>query len=78
MSSVRNEVMDAQNSMLHQSNLVADILNNIENLYRYSNKEKWPKSRMSFTVSIKSRIWKSWKDSTGNWILLRKGTGPRL
>ena len=37
MSSVRNEVMDAQNSMVHQSNIVKEILNNIENLYHYSN-----------------------------------------
>ena len=39
MSLVRSEVMDAQKSMLHQSNLVADILNNIENLYLLGNKE---------------------------------------
>ena len=36
MSSVRNEIMDAQNSSQMQSNLVKDILNNIENLYRVS------------------------------------------
>ena len=48
MSSVRNEVMDAQNSMLHQSNLVADILNNIENLYRYSNKREVAKIQDEF------------------------------
>ena len=38
MSSVRNEIMDAQNSSQMQSNLVANILSNIENLYKYSNK----------------------------------------
>ena len=48
MSSVRNEVMDAQNSMLHQSNLVADILNNIENLYHYSNKREVAKIQEEF------------------------------
>lgn len=48
MSSVRNEVMDAQNSMLHQSNLVADILNNIENLYRFSNKREVAKIQNEF------------------------------
>lgn len=48
MSSVRNEVMDAQNSMLHQSNLVADILNNIENLYHYSNKREVAKIQDEF------------------------------
>ena len=36
MSSVRDEIMDAQNSSQMQSNLVKDILNNIENLYRVS------------------------------------------
>ena len=40
MSSVRNEIMDAQNSSQMQSNLVKDILNNIENLYRLSNKRE--------------------------------------
>ena len=48
MSSVRSEVMDAQNSMLHQSNLVADILNNIENLYHYSNKREVAKIQDEF------------------------------
>lgn len=48
MSSVRNEVMDAQNSMLHQSNLVADILNNIENLYHYSNQREVAKIQDEF------------------------------
>ena len=40
MSLVRSEVMDAQKSMLHQSNLVADISNNIENLYYYANRRE--------------------------------------
>ena len=40
MSLVRSEVMDAQKSMLHQSNLVADILNNIDNLYYYANRRE--------------------------------------
>ena len=40
MSSVRDEIMDAQNSSQMQSNLEKDILNNIENLYRvYSERE---------------------------------------
>jgi putative GTP pyrophosphokinase len=37
MSSVRSEIMDAQNSSQLQSNLVKDILTNIENLYKISN-----------------------------------------
>ncbi len=37
MSSVRSEIMDAQVSSQMQTNLVQDILNTIENLYRLSN-----------------------------------------
>ena len=48
MSSVRSEVMDAQNSSQMQANLVADILNNIENLYRYSNKREVAKIQDEF------------------------------
>ena len=40
MSSVRDEIMDAQNSSQMQSNLVKDILNNIENLYRVSSERE--------------------------------------
>jgi len=48
MSWVRSEVMDAQNSSKIQENLVADILNNIENLYRYSNKREVAKIQDEF------------------------------
>lgn len=40
MSTVRNEIMDAQNSSQMQMNLVSDILNNIENLFKLSNKRE--------------------------------------
>lgn len=40
MSAVRSEIMDAQNSLLIQSKLVSDILNNIQNLYRLANKRE--------------------------------------
>ena len=40
MSSVRSEIMDAQNSSQLQMNLVADILNNIENLFRLSSQRE--------------------------------------
>lgn len=40
MSSVRSEIMDAQNSFQIQANLVGDILNNIQNLYRLANKRE--------------------------------------
>ncbi|MCD8074151.1 MAG: GTP pyrophosphokinase family protein [Lachnospiraceae bacterium] len=40
MSSVRSEIMDAQNSSQIHSRLVADILNNIQNLYRVANQRE--------------------------------------
>ena len=37
-----------QNSMVHQSNLVKEILNNIENLYHYSNNREVAKIQDEF------------------------------
>ena len=48
MSSVRDEIMDAQNSSQMQSNLVKDILNNIENLYRISSEREITKIQTEF------------------------------
>ena len=48
MSSVRNEIMDAQNSSQMQSNLVKDILNNIENLFRVSSEREVIKIQTEF------------------------------
>ena len=48
MSSVRDEIMDAQNSSQMQSNLVKDILNNIENLYRVSSEREITKIHTEF------------------------------
>ena len=48
MSSVRNEIMDAQNSSQMQSNLVSDILSNIENLYKLTNKREVAKIQDEF------------------------------
>ena len=48
MSSVRDEIMDAQNSSQMQSNLVKDILNNIENLYRVSSELEITKIQTEF------------------------------
>ena len=48
MSSVRNEIMDAQNSSRMQSNLVKDILSSIENLYKSSNKREVEKIQDEF------------------------------
>lgn len=38
MSVIRDEIMDAQNSFKIKANIVADILNNIQNLYKVVNK----------------------------------------
>ncbi|MCI5648678.1 MAG: GTP pyrophosphokinase family protein [Fusicatenibacter sp.] len=48
MSSVRSEIMDAQNSSQIQRNLITDILNNIENLYKLSNKREVEKIQDEF------------------------------
>ena len=48
MSSVRDEITDAQNSSQMQSNLVKDILNNIENLYRVSSEREITKIQTEF------------------------------
>lgn len=48
MSSVRGEIMNAQNSSLLQRNLVMDILGNIENLYQKTNKREVEKIQTEF------------------------------
>lgn len=40
MSTVRSEIMDVQHSFQIQANIVADILNNIQNLYKVANKRE--------------------------------------
>ncbi len=40
MSSVRDEIMDAQNSFRIKANMISDILNNIQNLYKVANKRE--------------------------------------
>jgi putative GTP pyrophosphokinase len=40
MSTVRSEIMNAQISFQMQANIVADILNNIQNLYHVANKRE--------------------------------------
>lgn len=48
MSLVRNEIMDAQNSFRIKANIVADILNNIQNLYKIANKREVMKIQDEF------------------------------
>jgi putative GTP pyrophosphokinase len=55
MSSVRSEIMDAQNSSQLQSNLVRDILTNIENLYKISNSREILKIQDEFLRVYKTK-----------------------
>lgn len=48
MSSVRNEIMDAQNSFNIKANIVADILTSIQNLYKIANKREVVKIQDEF------------------------------
>ncbi|MDK2808049.1 MAG: pyrophosphokinae [Clostridiales bacterium] len=48
MSEVRGEIMDAQNSFRRKADIVADILNNIQNLYKLSNKREVVKIQDEF------------------------------
>ena len=48
MSDVRDEIMDAQNSHQKKENLVKDILNNIQNLYKVANKREVTKIQDEF------------------------------
>lgn len=40
MSAIRDDIMDAQNSFQIKAGIVADILNNIQNLYKVANKRE--------------------------------------
>lgn len=48
MSSVRDEIMDAQNSFQVKANIISDILNNIQNLYKVANKREVVKIQDEF------------------------------
>lgn len=48
MSVVRGEIMDAQNSFRIKANIVADILTNIQNLYKTANKREVVKIQDEF------------------------------
>lgn len=48
MSVVRDEIMDAQNSFKIKANIVADILTNIQNLYKVANKREVEKIQYEF------------------------------
>lgn len=48
MASVRDEIMDAQNSNKQKATIISDILNNIENLYYVANKREVAKIQDEF------------------------------
>ena len=48
MSSIRSEIMDAQNSFHLKANIVAEILNSIQNLYDVANKREVGKNQDEF------------------------------
>lgn len=48
MSLVRNEIMEVQNMFQVKANIVAEILNNIQNLYRVANKREVDKIQDEF------------------------------
>lgn len=48
MASVRDEIMDAQNSNRQKANMISDILSNIENLYYVANEREVEKIQTEF------------------------------
>ena len=48
MSSIRDEIMDAQNSFMIKANIVTEILNTIQNLYHTANKREIEKIQDEF------------------------------
>ena len=48
MASVRDEIMDAQNSNRQKATIISDILNNIENLYYVANEREVTKIQNEF------------------------------
>ena len=48
MASVRDEIMDAQNSNRQKANIITNILNNIENLYHIANEREVNKIQNEF------------------------------
>lgn len=61
MSMIRNEIMDAQNSFNYKSSIIADILNNIQNLYKVANKKE--------IEQIQDEFYKIWQEGDLNKLL---------
>ena len=75
MSSVRDEIMDAQNSSQMQSNLVKDILLSIENLYKISTKGSCQDPGTSFSAYSGRRICSSLHVFTDSLISSQRDIG---
>ncbi|MFP4697535.1 MAG: GTP pyrophosphokinase family protein [Eubacteriales bacterium] len=58
MSTIRNEIMDAQDSFQYKSSIIADILNNIQNLYKVANKKE--------IEQIQEEFYKIWQEGDLN------------
>ena len=48
MSSIHDEIMDAQSSFIMHANIISEILNNIQNLYKVANKREVAKIQDEF------------------------------
>ena len=48
MSSIHDEIMDAQSSFVIHANIISGILNNIQNLYKVANKKEVVKIQDEF------------------------------
>ena len=48
MSSIHDEIMDAQSSFVVKANTISEILNNIQNLYKVANKKEVVKIQDEF------------------------------
>lgn len=76
MSSVRDEIMDAQNSSQTQSNLVKDICSALKTCTRFPIKEKLKKSRMNFYGYSAQKIFSSLPVFIVSSTLLRRVIEP--
>ena len=53
MSSIHDEIMDAQSSFVIHANIISEILNNIQNLYKVANKREVVKIQDEFFAIYK-------------------------
>lgn len=68
MSSIHDEIMDAQGSFIIHANIVSDILNNIQNLYKVANKKEVIKIQDEFLKYIRKMTLNSSGALQGSWI----------